>query len=125
MFKFFQDKNRGIPKKEIVYKDRQYSEQELMLQFAEHFGDIGDYEIDPKEEKRMYDELQSIDYLQPYLRGIIARDMQLYFSATTDQQRDIIKGRIARTASMRSKLVAQPDNQVTNTKMKGLRYAKA
>lgn len=119
MFNFFKEK---LPTKEIVYKDKKLTEAELMLEFAEHFGDIGVYDIDPKEEKRMFEELLAIDYFQTYLRATIARDMQMYFAATTDQQRDIIKGRAARAASLRGKLTTQTDTEVKGTKMKGLRY---
>lgn len=98
--------------------------KDIMLQFAEAFGDFGEYEIDKEEEVRMYQELQSIDYFQTYLRAQIAFDMKQYFAATTDSQRDIIKGRIARTAYMRSRMSERKDVEVSTTKMKGLRYRK-
>lgn len=109
---------------EVVYTEKKLTEPELMKAFAESHGDIYDYQIDPKEEKRMFQELQAVDYFQTYLRELAAIDMQQYFAATTDQQRDIIRGRLARTATLRAKLGERPDNKV-KTKMKGLRYAKA
>lgn len=109
------------PQAQVVYKDKMLTEPELMKAFAESHGDIYDYQIDPKEEKRMFEELQTVDYLQTYLRALAAVDMQQYFAATTDQQRDIIRGRLARTATLRSKLSDKPDNKVPS-KMKGLRY---
>jgi hypothetical protein len=116
------------PKVEIKYETRtvekDISESDLMIRFAEHFGDIGDYQIDKEEEKRMFEELRSVDYLQPYLRAQIARDMQLYFAATTDLQRELIKGRIARTAFLRSRLAQETQPEEVTTKMKGLRYGK-
>lgn len=126
MFGFFQVKPRDIPesKTEVIYKDKELDDQELMLAFAEHFGDIGEYQVDSKEEARMFEELRSVDYLQTYLRAQIARDMQLYFAATTDQQRDLIKGRIARTAFFRSQLMDPSEKKTVKTKMKGLRYAR-
>ena len=122
MFNLF-TKDHALQKEKKTIVREEMSEEELMLKFAEHFGDIGEYQVDIEEERRMFEELQSVDYLQPYLRATIAKDMQLYFAATTDQQRDLIKGRIARSAYLRSKLVGKSDNQVVNTKMKGLRYA--
>lgn len=102
---------------------RAMTEPELMLAFAEHFGDIGEYEIDNKEEARMFEELRSVDYLQTYLRAQIARDMQLYFAATTDPQRELIKGRIARSAFFRSRLAEPEKATKVTSKIKGLRYA--
>lgn len=108
---------------EVTVKDRErkLSEAEILVAFAEMHGDVYDAQVDEKEEKRMFQELQSVDYLPEYLRTISALDMQQYFAATTDQQRDIIRGRMARTATLRAKLGQRKDNKV-KTKMKGLRY---
>ena len=96
-------------------------EQDVLLEFAAMHGDIYDSEIDKKEEARMFQELQAVDYFQTYLRELSIQDMQQYFAATDDHQRDIIKGRMARTATLRAKLGDRKDNKVV-PKMKGLRY---
>lgn len=111
------------PAREVLLKEqnKKLTEGEVLLAFAEMHGDIYDYQIDPKEEKRMFQEMQSIDYLPDYLRTLSAIDMQQYFAATTDQQRDIIRGRMARVATLRVKLGERKDTKV-KTKLKGLRY---
>lgn len=98
-------------------------ERNFLLEFAEYIGDIHEYKTDPEEEDRMFKELGSIDFLQEYLRSSIARDMQRYFAATTEEQRLLIKGAIARTSYLRSRIASREDHKVIPTKMKGLRYA--
>ena len=124
MFNLFKEKNKKKEEEQVETMEPKVirTEQDLMLEFAACFGDIGEYDTDSEEEQRMFEELKGVDYFQTYLRAQIAKDMQQYFAATTDQQRDLIKGRIARTSYLRSHLLDRKDQVVSTTKMKGLRY---
>jgi len=124
MFSFFKEE-KPVEKvvEKTVYKEQPKSEQEMMLAFAEFIGDINETKIEPEYESRLFTEMANVDYIQDYLRATIARDMQRYFAATNDEQRQLIKGAIARTAYLRSRLRDPEDNEVVQSKIKGLRYS--
>lgn len=125
MFNFFKKEEPVVKVVEkTVYKEEPKDESEMMLMFAESLGDISETKMEPEYEEKLFAELQSVDYLRDYLRATIARDMQRYFAATNDEQRQLIKGAIARTAYLRSRLSENPDHEVVQTKVKGLRYGK-
>lgn len=126
MIQFFKKKQPEVIEKIVektVYKDQPMTEQEHMLAFAEFIGDISETKIEPEYEDRMFKEMENVDYLRDYLKATIARDMQRYFAATNDEQRQLIKGAISRTAFLRARLADKKDHEVVQTKVKGLRYA--
>lgn len=117
MFDFLKKKPRPLPEP-ISEKE----ERNLMLEFAEAIGDISEYKIEPELEDKLFEELANVDYLHEYLKATIARDMQRYFAATDEMQRNLIKGQIARVSTLRAKVVNRPENKVVESKMMGLRY---
>ena len=122
MFSIFKKQQPVKVIEKTVYKDEPKTEEEKMLAFAELVGEIDETRIDPDKEDALFKELANVDHLADYLRNAIARDMQRYFAATNDEQRQMIKGAIARTAYMRSKIMKREDHDVVESKMKGLRY---
>lgn len=122
MFSFFKKEQPEVVER-VVYKDAPQTDEEKFLVFAEFIGDVNELKMDTKYEERLFKDLSNVDYLHDYLRDCIARDMQRYFAATNDEQRQLIKGAIARTSYLRSRIIKQPDNEVVQTKMKGLRYS--
>lgn len=95
----------GIFTKEtIVYIDREMSENELLEKAVAVLGNVWDTSVDKASEKKLFEALSSIEDMAPYLRDTLAQDVKRYFSATTDKERDMIRGAMARTMYWRGLL---------------------
>ena len=101
---------------------RNKTESETLLEFAEFFGDISEYKMDKEIELEMFDKLKKVENFNEYLRSAIARDMQRYFAATDDVQRNLIKGTIARTSYLKGRMAAQNESKEVKSSMLGLQY---
>jgi len=91
-------------------------EQELLIRY----NSLEETNIDKKEEDFIYKKLKQIDGLSQYLTRVANQDVVKYFSATTDEQRALLKGSFARTLYIKNKL----KDKKTSTKLEIGRYAK-
>jgi hypothetical protein len=102
------------------YYKNPMTEAELALAYAESLGDVTDYKLSQEDEQRMFEDLNSVDNFSDYLRATSAKDIQRYFAAETDKQRDIVRGAVSRTLYFRGMLGRR--KEIRDTKMKGNRY---
>jgi len=66
--------------------------------------------IDKKLEEAVFDDLRKIDSFQEYLQVTLGLDMKRYFSASTDAEREQIKGAFGRTAYLSGKIAGVKKN---------------
>jgi hypothetical protein len=100
--------------------DNPLTEAELGSMYAESIGDISEYVIDKDQELLLFKDLATIDGLGSYLRATVAKDMQRYFAAEDDRQRNIIRGAMSRTMFFRSSLRSKSNDKTT--KVEGINY---
>lgn len=100
-----------------------FTENELGFMYAEAIGDVTQYSIEPKQERDLFERLKGVDGLFDYLRATSAKDIQRYFMASGDLQREAVKGAMGRTIYFKNK-VSGPVAKSTKTKLDGLRYSK-
>ena len=94
---------------------------EILVELAEAM-DISiknDINIDQKVELKIFTAVRSIEGYTEYLRTTLERDMKRYFSASTDRERDQIKGAFSRTAYLYGKLVKTSEVKETKEFFKG------
>lgn len=100
-----------------------FTPEELGFLYAQTLGDVTEYTIEPKQEKELFEKLRKIEGLFDYLRATTAKDIQRYFMASSDSQREAVKGALGRTIYFKNKVSGAPHKE-TVTKLKGLRYGK-
>ena len=98
------------------------TEELLGYLYAKKLGDIGEYSIEPKQEKELFDKLKKVEGFADYLRATSAKDIQRYFMAIGDTHRSEVKGAFSRTLHLKNKLTGKEHTE-TVTKLKGLRYS--
>lgn len=91
----------------------------LETMLCEKIGDVFDYKLDPKVEKGIFADVSKVDFIMEYLRATMAKDIQRYFAAPDEKQRDIIRGAFARTVYLKSRISKRGE---VDTKIDGLRY---
>lgn len=104
------------------YSKNPLTEAELALAYAETLGDVSEYKIAPQDEKKMFEDLSGIENFVEYLRAMSAKDIQRYFAAEEDRQRDIVRGAVSRTLYIRGMIGKRQESKTT--KISGLRYSK-
>lgn len=98
------------------------SEKDIYLKFAEEIGDLRQYEVNPKYEKMLFEQIATLDGAEDYFKATIAQDMQRHFAAQEDISRSMIRGAMSRTAYYVSLL--RPKKAEPKTKIDNLRYGK-
>lgn len=98
-----------------------YSEEELESMLLKRYGIITDYEINKKEEEKLFEALKEVEGFMDYLKNTIAKDITRYFTAQKEQH-DVIKGAFARTLYFKNLLVGKKKEK--KTKLDGIRYGK-
>ena len=88
-----------------VTVDIDFTESELAFNLAEKLGDLTSVEITKEGIDQLYTELSGVDGLLDYLADTMRADINRYFSATTDKDRDIIRGAFSRTSYIRAILL--------------------
>jgi len=101
-------------------KKEDLTESEIELMFAETLGDVTEYLIDKKSEIEMFKDLSSVDGYADYLRATAAKDMQRYFGAENEKQRDVVRGAMSRTIYFKTKL--KGENKEISSKLEGRRH---
>ena len=93
--------------------------------FGELAKMVGVIDLSKEEENNFFEQLSRVEDVRRFLQGTASKDVQRYFGATDDKQRDLVRGAFTRTVYMLSKLKASEDVKVEpRTKIKGLRYTK-
>ena len=82
-----------------------YSEVELAGMLADKLGNFDITEIAPEGVKEIYQGLAGVDGLLDYLKDTMIQDIKRYFAATTDHDRDLIRGAFSRTSYMRARIL--------------------
>lgn len=100
-----------------------FTTEELGFMYAKTLGDVMEYTIEPKQERELFEKLKKVEGLFDYLRATTAKDIQRYFMASSDSQREAVKGALGRTIYFKNKVVGKPHKE-TVTKLRGLRYDK-
>lgn len=98
--------------------------EEILIMYANKMDDIIGDTFPNKEERRLFQDLGRVDKFRDYLRVSANKYFQRYYQASTDKERDTIRGAISNTVYLQGKMITvdKPDN--TDTKIKGLRYGK-
>lgn len=99
------------------------TENYLGKRYGELIGDVNNYGIEKEMEGELFNDLSVVNGIKEYLDATMANDMQRYFAATDEKQRDIVRGAFARTAYLKSRLnkTSQEANEEETT-LQGLRY---
>lgn len=102
------------------------TDEEILSLYVNNLGSVLDYSIEKKQERDLFNELSSIEGFSDYLKATTAKDIQRYFAAENDSQRDIIRGAVSRTMFFRSQLRTTREEKKKEpkqvTKITGLRY---
>jgi len=69
-------------------------------------------EINEEEEKTLMKELVGVDGLLEWIDQIIARDVKEYFTARTDEQRNILRGMSQRLLDFKKRLMASREPEI-------------
>ena len=88
-------------------------------------GDVWADRVDKKVEAQLFSELSTVDGLQDYLRATMSDDVKRYYMASTDTERENVRGAMMRTMYWRSLLrKSNPKKKITapKAKLKGMRY---
>ncbi len=93
------------PVVKVIQVDRPMDEIELAGKLAGLVGDIDSIDITKDGVKEIYNQLAGVDGLLDHLRDTMKTDIQRYFAAGSEHDRDLIRGAFLRTAYMRSLLL--------------------
>ena len=93
-----------------------FTENELGSMLSQLLGDVTEYSIEPAQEKEIFEKLREINGIHDYFRAMIAKDIQRYFMAASDSQRDQVKGAFGRTIYLKNK-VSGKIQKVDQTKL--------
>lgn len=109
----------------LGYVKKPENEEEVLNLALDSIGDFTDLKLDKKFEKEVFDNVAGIDGVKEYLRDTIAQDVKRYFKASTDSERDQVRGAYSRTLYLRSLIIdpAKIDKKGI-AKLPGKRYAK-
>lgn len=69
-------------------------------------GDVWADRVDKKAEKELFSRMAEVDGIQDYLRATLSDDVKRYFQASSEPERDQIRGAFNRTLYFRSLLKA-------------------
>lgn len=97
-----------------------YTEEELCVMLA-NLTEITDDEIDKKTEEEIFSSIKKIEGFTAYLKNATMKDVQRYFGATTEDERQLIRGSFARTNYIRGKIITvglKKEDKI----IKGMRY---
>ena len=96
------------------YYKHPITESELSLAYAQEIGNVSEYKITAADSKRMFEDLAAVEGFLDYLRATSAQDIQRYFAAEDDKQRDIIRGAISRTLYFKGMISKREESKDTN-----------
>jgi hypothetical protein len=85
--------------------EKDSTESELSFKLANKLGDLTAVEITTEGVDQLFTQLSGVDGLLDYLADTMRADINRYFSAVTDKDRDIIRGAFSRTAFIRAALL--------------------
>ncbi len=77
---------------------------QILLELSEALGNPLDAEIDSKFEQDVFRQLRNVDGFTEYLRLTLGKDMQRYFNAVNDDDRNQIKGHYSFAAFLLARL---------------------
>ena len=100
---------------------------DILLLYVEKQGDIFDNNFPKKDETQLFKELKEIKNLREYLRSTANKDIQRYFAAQNDKERDTVRGALSRIIYLQARLIksdANKDEVTGDTSIPGLRYKK-
>lgn len=75
-----------------------FTTDELLLMLAESLDNPLNSEIDAKAEAQIFHQLSKVDGLHTYLKNVLGKDILLYFQATSEEDRKVIRGAYQRMA---------------------------
>jgi len=99
-----------------------FTEEELLIELSKRMYGTDTF-IDKKVEKEMFEKASGVDGLMDYLHTTLEADIHRYFSATTEKERDMIRGAYSRTAFFKSMLVNKADKKTMAKKLTSKRHA--
>jgi hypothetical protein len=109
--------------REDTYKSiDELGDSDIGFMYAEKLGNVNEYTFPKKEEKKLFENLSAVDSFVDYLRATTAKDIQRYFAAEDDRQRDIIRGALSRTMFFHGMTKGRSSSK--ETKIKGVTYKK-
>ena len=103
--------------------ESEVTEEFLGLKYGEIIGDTSDYGIETKEEKDFFIDFSRIESASEFLKATAAKDMQRYFAATDEKQRDMARGAFARTVYFRAQLSKSRDEGREASVLNNPRYS--
>lgn len=113
--------NKLLKKLGYIHKDN-ITEEELCVLYATKLGDPSEHTFNATDNKRMFEDLSAVEGFTDYLRTTCAKDMQRYFGAEDDSQRNTIRGAFSRTMYERGMIAGRKESK--ETKLPGSRYDK-
>lgn len=82
--------------------EKKFTTEELFGMLAESMDNPLDSETDSKVEAELFNQLGRVDGIHAYFKNMMGKDILLYFQATSDEDRRIIRGAYQRVAHMKS-----------------------
>lgn len=108
----------------MATKKNKMTEDELLGLAVEILGDVWDYKLDKKDEADLFKKISTISGSADYFRTTLAEDVKRYFNATSEKERDTIRGAMSRTMYWRGLIREAGAGKKKDTKpLKLARYA--
>lgn len=82
--------------------DKKFTTEELFMMLAESMGNPLDSETDSKAESELFQRLSKVDGIHTYFKNVMGKDILLYFQATNDDDRKVIRGAYQRMAHIKA-----------------------
>lgn len=82
--------------------DTKFTTEQLLDMLAVSMENPLDSETDSKAEAELFKQLSKVDGIHTYFKNMMGKDILLYFQATNEEDRKVIRGAYQRVAHMKS-----------------------